>query len=213
MLGAKAVDPGIHCGLVDNQASLGGRERLGDHPRLQSEPVVLLCRGLGLVAWHGVVGGPRIVHAGQCRPTLGWVPARSPVLRVQQDLCTRSRANIVRFSLPDRAARESTVPEPKDACGRQPASSATVSENGWFWIRSAAGWKWRLEATFRRWSAGGFCERCRRSRQSERRRPPRLRRRLRWSPETGQVAKRGSPLGAADRPGVRHGQYSEEARR
>ena len=34
-----------------------------------------------------------------------------------------------------------------------------------------------------------------------------------WSPETGQVAKRGSPLGAAVRPKVRHDQYSEETHR
>jgi hypothetical protein len=35
---------------------------------------------------------------------------------------------------------------------------------------------------------------------------------LRWPPEIGQVAKRESSLGAAGRPRVRHGQYSEEAR-
>jgi hypothetical protein len=33
---------------------------------------------------------------------------------------------------------------------------------------------------------------------------------LRWTPETGQVAKRESSLGAAGRPKVRHDQYSEE---
>ena len=36
---------------------------------------------------------------------------------------------------------------------------------------------------------------------------------LRWTPETGQVAKRESSLGVAGRPKVRHGQYSEEAQR
>ena len=36
--------------------------------------------------------------------------------------------------------------------------------------------------------------------------------RMRWSPRTGQVAKRESPLGAAGWPEVRHDQYSEEAR-
>jgi methyl-accepting chemotaxis protein len=36
---------------------------------------------------------------------------------------------------------------------------------------------------------------------------------LRWTPETGQVAKRESFLGTARRPKVRHGQYSEEAQR
>jgi hypothetical protein len=36
---------------------------------------------------------------------------------------------------------------------------------------------------------------------------------MRWTPETGQVAKRESFLGAAGRPKVRHGQYSEEAQR
>ena len=35
---------------------------------------------------------------------------------------------------------------------------------------------------------------------------------VRWSPETGQAAKRESLLGAADRPKVRHDQYSEETR-
>jgi hypothetical protein len=39
-----------------------------------------------------------------------------------------------------------------------------------------------------------------------------FRERLRWSPETGQVAKRESLLGTADRPKVRHDQYSEETR-
>src|ERR1035438_5000059 len=34
---------------------------------------------------------------------------------------------------------------------------------------------------------------------------------LRWTPETGQVAKRESSLGAAGWPKVRHDQYSEEA--
>jgi hypothetical protein len=34
---------------------------------------------------------------------------------------------------------------------------------------------------------------------------------LRWSPKTGQVAKRESPLGAAGRPGVRHGENAQEA--
>jgi hypothetical protein len=33
---------------------------------------------------------------------------------------------------------------------------------------------------------------------------------VRWTPETGQVAKRESSLGAAGRPKVRHDQYSEE---
>jgi hypothetical protein len=33
---------------------------------------------------------------------------------------------------------------------------------------------------------------------------------LRWTPETGQVAKRESSLGAAVWPKVRHDQYSEE---
>jgi hypothetical protein len=41
---------------------------------------------------------------------------------------------------------------------------------------------------------------------------PRLAGALRWSPETGQAAKRESLLGAADRPQVRHDQYSEETR-
>jgi hypothetical protein len=36
---------------------------------------------------------------------------------------------------------------------------------------------------------------------------------LRWTPETGQVAKRESSLGTAGRPRVRHGQYSEETQR
>ena len=36
---------------------------------------------------------------------------------------------------------------------------------------------------------------------------------MRWTPETGQAAKRESPLGAAGRPKVRHEQYSEEAQR
>jgi hypothetical protein len=35
---------------------------------------------------------------------------------------------------------------------------------------------------------------------------------VRWTPETGQVAKRESSLGAAVWPRVKHGQYSEEAR-
>jgi hypothetical protein len=35
---------------------------------------------------------------------------------------------------------------------------------------------------------------------------------VRWTPETGQVAKRESPLGTADWPEVRHDQYSEETR-
>jgi hypothetical protein len=34
---------------------------------------------------------------------------------------------------------------------------------------------------------------------------------LRWSPKTGQVAKRESPLGTAGWPEVRHGKYTEEA--
>ena len=34
---------------------------------------------------------------------------------------------------------------------------------------------------------------------------------VRWTPETGQVAKRESPLGTADWPEVRHDQYSEAA--
>jgi type I restriction enzyme, S subunit len=33
---------------------------------------------------------------------------------------------------------------------------------------------------------------------------------VRWTPETGQVVKRESSLGAAGRPKVRHDQYSEE---
>ena len=35
---------------------------------------------------------------------------------------------------------------------------------------------------------------------------------LRWTPETGQVAKRESCLGAAVRPRVRHDQYAKETR-
>jgi hypothetical protein len=35
---------------------------------------------------------------------------------------------------------------------------------------------------------------------------------LRWTPETGQVAKRESSLGAAVWPKVRHDQYAEETR-
>jgi DNA (cytosine-5)-methyltransferase 1 len=35
---------------------------------------------------------------------------------------------------------------------------------------------------------------------------------MRWTPETGQVAKRESSLGAAVWPKVRHDQYSEETR-
>ena len=35
---------------------------------------------------------------------------------------------------------------------------------------------------------------------------------VRWTPETGQVAKRGSSLGAAVWPKVRHDQYPEETR-
>ena len=35
---------------------------------------------------------------------------------------------------------------------------------------------------------------------------------VRWTPETGQVVKRESSLGAAGRPRVRHVEYSEEAR-
>ena len=35
---------------------------------------------------------------------------------------------------------------------------------------------------------------------------------VRWSPETGQVAKRESLLGAAGGPKVRHDQYSKETR-
>jgi len=35
---------------------------------------------------------------------------------------------------------------------------------------------------------------------------------LRWSPETGQVAKRESLPGTAGRPKVRHDQYPEETR-
>ena len=35
---------------------------------------------------------------------------------------------------------------------------------------------------------------------------------LRWTPETGQAAKRESPLGAAGWPEVRHDQYTEETR-
>jgi hypothetical protein len=38
-------------------------------------------------------------------------------------------------------------------------------------------------------------------------------RKLRWTPKTGQVVKRESPLGTAGRPEVRRVQYSEEARR
>ena len=34
---------------------------------------------------------------------------------------------------------------------------------------------------------------------------------LRWSPKTGQVAKRKSPFGTAGWPEVRHGKYTEEA--
>jgi hypothetical protein len=34
--------------------------------------------------------------------------------------------------------------------------------------------------------------------------------RLRWSPKTGQVLKRESPLGAVGWPGVRDGEYAEE---
>ena len=34
---------------------------------------------------------------------------------------------------------------------------------------------------------------------------------LRWSPKTGQVAKRESPFGTAGWPEVRHGKYTEEA--
>jgi hypothetical protein len=34
---------------------------------------------------------------------------------------------------------------------------------------------------------------------------------LRWSPKTGQVAKRESPFGTAGLPEVRHGEYTEEA--
>jgi len=34
---------------------------------------------------------------------------------------------------------------------------------------------------------------------------------VRWSPKTGQVAKRESPLGTAAWPEVRHGKYTEEA--
>jgi DNA-binding PadR family transcriptional regulator len=42
----------------------------------------------------------------------------------------------------------------------------------------------------------------------------RVRRRiLRWTAETGQVAKRASPLGTAIRPEVRHDQHAEAARR
>jgi hypothetical protein len=37
-----------------------------------------------------------------------------------------------------------------------------------------------------------------------------LAQRMRWTPETGQVAKRQSSLGAAVWPKVRHDQYSEE---
>ena len=37
-----------------------------------------------------------------------------------------------------------------------------------------------------------------------------LRENMRWTPETGQVAKRESSLGAAGRPKVRHDQYSKE---
>jgi hypothetical protein len=36
---------------------------------------------------------------------------------------------------------------------------------------------------------------------------------LRWTAETGQVAKRASPLGTAIRPEVRHDQHAEAARR
>ena len=36
---------------------------------------------------------------------------------------------------------------------------------------------------------------------------------VRWTPETGQVAKRESPLGTAGWPEVRHDQYTEEAQR
>ena len=36
-------------------------------------------------------------------------------------------------------------------------------------------------------------------------------RRVRWSPKTGQVAKRESPFGTAGWPEVRHGKYTEEA--
>ena len=35
---------------------------------------------------------------------------------------------------------------------------------------------------------------------------------VRWTPETGQVAKRESSLGAAGWPKVRHDQYTEETR-
>ena len=35
--------------------------------------------------------------------------------------------------------------------------------------------------------------------------------RVRWSPKTGQVAKRESPPGTAGWPEVRHGKYTEEA--
>ena len=38
-----------------------------------------------------------------------------------------------------------------------------------------------------------------------------LRETLRWSPKTGQVAKRKSPFGTAGWPEVRHGKYTEEA--
>ena len=34
---------------------------------------------------------------------------------------------------------------------------------------------------------------------------------MRWSPKTGQVAKRKSPFGTAGWPEVRHGKYTEEA--
>ena len=34
---------------------------------------------------------------------------------------------------------------------------------------------------------------------------------VRWSPKTGQVAKRESPFGTAGWPEVRHGKYTEEA--
>jgi len=38
-----------------------------------------------------------------------------------------------------------------------------------------------------------------------------IRKVLRWSPKTGQVAKRESPFGTAGLPEVRHGEYTEEA--
>jgi hypothetical protein len=36
-------------------------------------------------------------------------------------------------------------------------------------------------------------------------------RHLKWTPKTGQVAKRGSRLGTAGWPELRHGEYTEEA--